>query len=81
MNFGYNDGGIPDEKFVVTEELTLEEAASKKKLPPPQVYLEKIYPIGFIFKEKEVLCMKCGKQFKCPTTETKVVYDCHARAA
>ncbi|EFP06495.1 hypothetical protein CRE_08331 [Caenorhabditis remanei] len=28
MNFGYNDEGIPDGKFVVTEELTLEEAAN-----------------------------------------------------
>ncbi|EFO89157.1 hypothetical protein CRE_17487 [Caenorhabditis remanei] len=97
MNFGYNDGGIPDTRFGLTVELTLHEAARRTTLPRPQVYFEKIdvsflifkaqkifnifQPIGFIFKEKEVLCMKCGRQFKCPTTEKKVVYNCHARVA
>ncbi|EFO89151.1 hypothetical protein CRE_17486 [Caenorhabditis remanei] len=94
---GYNYGGVPDTKYAVTKELTLEEAARRTKLPKFQVFPEKIYvsfpifkaqkifnifqPIGFIFKEKEVYCMKCGRQFKCPTTEKKVVYDCHARLA
>ncbi|KAF1756151.1 hypothetical protein GCK72_012604 [Caenorhabditis remanei] len=81
MNFGYTDGGIPDTRYGLTVELTLIEAARRTTLPRPQIYFEKIDPIGFIFKEKEVLCMKCGRQFKCPTTEKKVVYNCHARVA
>ncbi|EFP06543.1 hypothetical protein CRE_08423 [Caenorhabditis remanei] len=92
---GYTDRGVPDTKYVVTKELTLEDAAWRTILPPqscidtnsvsvltskPKI-LNFFQPIGFIFKEKKVLCMKCRRKFEYPTTEKKMINDCHARKA